>query len=458
MQKRVVVIGGGPGGYTAALRASQLGAAVTLVEKKHVGGTCLNAGCIPTKSLLDSSFMWHRGGRLFHRQDSGEVPWNLIMARKSEAVRKLRGGVEGLLRAGKVTVVNGTATLLNKQTVAVEGERTHTLEADILVLATGSRPVRPRIAGIDLPGVVTSDEILEIDALPKRLAIIGGGVIGMEFATIFAELGVKVEVVEAAARLLPNWDSDISSRLRKHLEAHGVTFQLGKKVEAIEEHEGSPAIRLADGGRTAADLVLLAVGREAVLDQLGLELAGVKMNGKKIAVNAFQQTSQSSVYAVGDCSSPVMLAHAAMAEATVAIEHALGLSPRPVDYECVPQCVYTHPEAAMVGLTREQAEARGFDVREGVFPLKASGRASVEGDPAGLIKVVAEKRYGRVLGAHLLAPHATEMIAAIGLAITLEATTDELLQTIYPHPTIAEGLHEAVLASYGKAIHLPNRA
>lgn len=456
MKRRLIVIGGGPGGYTAALRASQLGAEVTLIEKGPLGGTCLNVGCIPTKSLLDSSHIWAKSTSLFPENVINPVPWHSILSRKNKAVQQLRLGVEGLLRAGKIKVVQGTAFLSKEKKVIVNGDTNHPYEADAIILATGSRPVLPPIPGMDLAGVVTSDQLLSLETLPKRLAIIGGGVIGIEFATVFTELGVEVHVIEAAERILPNMDAIIANSLKEHLGKQQVAFSLGKKVQSISEKEKDMLeLTLSDGSSMKADLVLVSVGREAVIEPLMLEEAGVLVDRRKIKVNAFQQTSQWGLYAVGDCASQMMLAHVAMAEGKVAAEHALGLSPERIAYDLVPQCIYSHPEAAMVGLTSEEARNRGFEIEEGIFPLVASGRALVEGETAGLIKLVTDKKYGRILGVHLLAPHATEIIAQAALALTLEATADEVMKTIYPHPTIVEGLQEAALAISGNAIHLP---
>ncbi|MEJ8545226.1 dihydrolipoyl dehydrogenase [Brevibacillus borstelensis] len=456
MKKRLIVIGGGPGGYTAALRGSQLGADVTLIEKGQLGGTCLNVGCIPTKSLLESSQIWAKSIQWFPENKAGEVPWTSILERKEKAVMQLRKGVEGLLRKGQIRVVKGTASLASDKKVAVAGEEQLLLEADAIILATGSRPVVPPIEGIDLPGVVTSDELLSVAELPKRLAIIGGGVIGVEFATAFSELGVDVHVIEAAERILPNMDAQLSRQLKELLERQGIAFSLGQKVVKIikKETEGLE-LQLSAGKSVQADLVLAAVGRAAVLEPLGLDKARIRVVNGKIKADAYQQTNQPGFYAVGDCASPIMLAHVAMAEGRVAAEHALGIPTQPVNFDLVPHCVYSHPEAAMAGLTAEEARNRGFDVQEGVFPLMASGRALVGGETDGFLKVVADRKYGRLLGIHLLAPHATEMIAEASLGLTLEATLDELVKTIHPHPTVAEGIQEAAMSIMGQAIHLP---
>ncbi|USG65602.1 dihydrolipoyl dehydrogenase [Brevibacillus ruminantium] len=456
MKKRLIVIGGGPGGYTAALRASQLGAEVTLIEKGELGGTCLNVGCIPTKSLLESSQVWAKSRQWYPEATAREVPWSSILKRKELAVSQLRKGVQGLLRAGKIKVIKGTASLAGGKTVTVAGEEALSLQADAIILATGSRPSLPPIEGMNLPGVVTSDELLSIQSLPKRLAIIGGGVIGVELATVCSELGVSVHVIEAADRILPNMDTQISQQLKDHLEKQKVVFSLGKKLEKIlEKGGGSLELSLSGGESVEADLVLVAVGRAAVLEPLQLERAGVEVVRGKVKVNAYQQTNQPGIYAIGDCASPIMLAHVAMAEGKIAAEHALGLAVEPLNYDLVPQGIYSHPEAAMVGLTSEEARNRGFDIEEGIFPLMASGKALVSGETTGFLKVIADKKYGRLLGIHLLAPHATEMISEASLGLTLEATIDEIIKTVYPHPTIAEGIQEAALAIKGQAIHLP---
>ncbi|CAG9622739.1 dihydrolipoyl dehydrogenase [Sutcliffiella rhizosphaerae] len=455
--KEVVVIGGGPGGYSAALRASQLGASVTLIEKSLLGGTCLNTGCIPTKSLLDSSYLWSKSNNLFQMHTNQAVPWDHVMSRKQKAVTQLRRGVASLLKAGKIRVVEGIASLSGTNQIYVHGDNSQTLHADFIILATGSRPILPPIEGIETEGVLTSNEILSLQKLPPSLSIIGGGVIGIEFATIFAELGVKVHVIEAADRILPNMDRAISEQLQAHLEKQGVHFSLENKVTAIGKSDKSEVqLTVNEGQMLTSDLVLVAVGREAVIGGLQLEENGVMVENKKIKTNSYQQTSISSIYAVGDCSTSIMLAHVAMAESKVAIEHALEYETKPVIYDYIPQCVYTHPEAAAVGLTKEEAVKRGFEVEEGVFPLQANGRALIEEETVGFLKVIADKEYGRILGVHLLMPHATEVISQATLALQLEATTEELLNMVYPHPSITEGIQEAVMDMTNSAIHLPS--
>ncbi|EST54269.1 dihydrolipoamide dehydrogenase [Brevibacillus panacihumi W25] len=458
MKKRVLVIGGGPGGYTAAIRASQLGGKVTLIEKDFLGGTCLNAGCIPTKSLLDSSGTWAKSRTLFPQHLQGEVPWKEIMARKNQAVQHLRMGVEGLLREGQIDVISGTASFTSERKVIVDGDKSKMFDADAIIIAAGSRPVRPAAPWSHIPGVITSDELLTIDRLPGSLAIIGGGVIGIEFATIFAELGVQVHVVEAAQRIVPTIDVSISSGIQANLKSLGVQFTIGSTVETIaKEGDGTFTVSLSQGETFAAELVLLAMGRKANLQPLRLDDADIQVEGGKIKVNAWQQTNHRDIYAVGDCASPVMLAHVAMMEGKLAAERAMGNPVKPIAYDLVPHCLYSHPEAAIVGLTFEEATKRGFEAEEAIFPLSASGRALVEGESQGMIKVVANKKYGQILGLHLLAPHATEFISQAALALSLEATADEVLAMIFPHPTISEGIQEAVAAIGGTAIHLPGK-
>jgi dihydrolipoamide dehydrogenase len=445
MKKRVIVIGGGPGGYTAALHASKLGAEVTLIEKNVLGGTCLNTGCIPTKSLLESSYTWYKGRSMFPENVMGDVPWKSIFSQKDAAVLKLRKGVEGLLHSGRIKVVNGVASIRQNKKVLVKGKEEQLLEGDIIIIATGSRPIVPNIEGIHLHEVGTSDDFLSMTELPKEVAIIGGGVNGIEFATILAELGLDVHLIEAANRILPTMDHDISTSLRKHLSAKGIHFYLDSRVQRIVNKDlNKVELTLSGGSTVEAERVLVAVGRKPVLEELNLDQAGILQYGNKIKVNAYQQTSIEGIYAIGDCASPIMLAHVAMAEGKVAIEHALGMETEPVIYDFVPQCTYSHPEAAMVGITSVEAAIRGFEYEEHVFSLRGSGRALIEKENSGFIKVIADKIYGRVLGVHLLCPNATEMISHATLALTLESTIDELANMIYPHPSIVEGIQEAL--------------
>jgi dihydrolipoamide dehydrogenase len=447
MKKELIVIGGGPGGYTAALRASQLGAEVTLIEKNDLGGTCLNYGCIPTKSLLESSHTWYKSTTMFPGNVNGEMPWESIFSRKNAAVLQLRKGVEGLLHSGKIKIIYGVASLIGDKKVLVQGKENHELEADAIIIATGSRPVLPKIEGIQTEGVCTSDELLSMKMLPEKIAIIGGGVIGIEFATIFAELGLGVHVIEAADRILPNMDKDISLSLQKHLEKMGVHFSLNNKVQKVADSSiNNVTLTLSEGSPIHAGLVLVAVGREAVVDNLKHDQVGIIQEGRKIKVDSFQQTNINGIYAIGDCASPIMLAHVAMAEGKIAAEHALGYAPELINYDFVPQCIYSHPEAAMVGLTSNEAKRRGFAFNEGIFSLRASGRAVIEGESTGFIKVVSDKKYGQILGIHLLCPNATEIISHATLALSLESTIDEIKNLIYPHPSIVEGIQEAVLS------------
>lgn len=459
---RVTVIGGGPGGYVAAIRAAQLGGEVTLVNKGPLGGVCLNAGCIPTKVLLHTAkaFETARDGLAIGlRAENVSVDWAALMERKRAAVDTLVGGVETLMATNGITVLRGEGRLLSLKEIAVKGEdgSEATVQADAVIIATGSEPVIPPVPGFDLEGVITSTEALSLEGLPASAVIVGGGVIGMEFAGLFSSLGVKVSVVEMLPEILPMFDGEVVAVLRGALERKGVTFHTSSKVTSVERSGGALLVSADTPGGPVVlegEKVLLSVGRRPVTVGLGLEEVGVKVERGRIRTDKKMETSARGVYAVGDCTSPIMLAHVASREGEIAAENALGGAAQ-MEYKTVPSAVYTSPEIASVGLSEKEALEKGHRVKIGRFPLMANGKSIILGESEGLVKFVVDEEYDEILGMHMAGPGATELIAEGALALRLEATVDEILTTVHGHPTVGEAVLEAAMAVRGSALSLP---
>ncbi len=458
----LVVVGGGTGGYVCAIRAAQLGLKAALVEKDRLGGVCLNRGCIPTKTLLRCAGAYLEAGRLaefgVRLEGTLAVDWAAMVARKDQVVRTLVGGVEGLLTGHGVEVFPGTARLIGPRRVEVVlagGDRT-TLEARHVVIATGSVPARPPIPGLDLPGVLTSDDILALAALPRRLAIIGGGVIGIEFATLFRALGVQVAVIEMLPTILPPVDQELAKRYRVLLKQQGVELRLDARVDEIAAVEGGLAVRYTvrdQQERIEADLVLNATGRVPFSQGLGLEDLGVVRQRGRVLVDDRLRTNVPGIYAIGDVTGEVLLAHVASRQGEVAAEVIAGHDSR-MDYRAVPNVVFSRPEIAGVGLTSQQAREQGLEVQVGTFPFSASGKALSQGETEGQVRLLCEPGSGKVLGMHIMGPGAGDLIAEGALAVRLGLTARELAETIHAHPTLPEAVAEAARAvAFGEAIH-----
>ena len=469
-QYDLLVIGGGPGGYVAALRAGQLGARVALVEEQYIGGVCLNVGCIPTKALLRSAEVYDavRSAKEFGIRVEGQVSpdWPSIQKRKERIVRLHTRGVASLLKRVKVTVFEGRGRLEGPRgagplVVTVSSpQEVQRVQADKVILATGARPVRLPLPGFDLPGVLDSTGALALDALPERLLIVGGGVIGCEFASIFATLGVQVTIIEMLDRLLPMMDVEVSAELARAFKKLRIQSFLGSRANSITATSSSAAgdgLRVSfttpEGEQTIeVDKVLVSVGRRANVEDLGLESIGVRVD-RGIPVNEHLETNVPGLYAIGDVTGQWWLAHVASKQGVVAAENVCG-HPARMDYGAVPACVFTYPEIASVGLTEAQAREQGYDVLIGKFPFAANAKASIYGDRQGFVKIVSESKYGEVLGLHVVGPHASDLILEGGLALSMEATLDEIEATIHAHPTLGETIHEAALAAHGIALHV----
>ncbi len=458
----VVVIGGGPGGYTAAIRAAQLGLRAALVEKEEkLGGICLNWGCIPTKALLKQAELY----RLFQRADEfgftvGQVgfDWKKVIQRSRQVSERLSKGVEYLMKKNKVEVVHGRGRLLPGPKVEVrDGTVVNTLTARHIILATGSRP--QTLPGVQLDGnqVITSREAMILAALPKSLAIIGAGAIGVEFAYFFNAFGTQVTLLEALPQILPREDEEVAGILTKSLAKQGIQIATGVQVSAVKI--GAKEVEVRYRGKEGevvlkAEKVLMAVGVVGNTEDLGLEALGVKTVKGAVEVNERQETNVKGICAIGDVAGPPQLAHVAAAEAVAAVEFIAGHQRAPIDRGSIPFCTYCQPQVASMGLSEAQAKKAGHQVKVGRFPFSASGKALASGESEGLVKLVFDAKFGELLGASIIGAEATELIAELGLAKHLEATYEELIHTIHAHPTLSEGVMEAAGEAFGLALNL----
>ncbi len=453
----LVVIGGGPAGYLAAIRAAQLGVTVALVEQAEFGGVCLNRGCIPTKALLhtvDLAVLGRKGKEFGVTEQGPLVIWPAAHSRKERVIKSLRLGVEHLLKNDKISVFRGRGSIVTPEEVTVEmSEGTTVLRCKKLLVATGSASVRPPIPGAEL--AMTSDELLSLAEVPTSLAIIGGGAIGLEFAQMFNGLGTKVTVLEMAEQVLPQEDAEMAGEVLKLLKRQGLQIQVAASVRAIKPVEGGAALSFTVGGKEMfleVSHVLLATGRKpAVPGELIALGAAVGPSGALLVDERFA-TSIPGIYAAGDVTGGKLLAHKAYAEGKAAVENALGFSSS-LKPQTIPACVYIQPELATVGLNEAEALAAGYEVRVGRFHFRNNGRALALGERDGLVKVVTDKQTQVILGAQILGAHATELISELTLAVTLGLTADVLADLVHPHPTLSEAVMEACADVIGRAIH-----
>jgi len=452
----LAILGSGPGGYVAAVRAAQLGSKVALVEVADLGGVCLNRGCIPTKTLVECARVFvqaQRAGEFGVRIAGVAVDFPAMMARKARVVETLRRGVEGLMKRYQVEVIRGRGRLLDRHRLAIRaGDGEEVISAQRIIIATGSAPVRPAMFPFDGKAVLTSDEALNLDYLPASVLIVGGGYIGCEFAGFFSALGTQVTIVEVMERLIPHTDEEIAGELLRSFKKRRVTVHLGTRVESMVTGAGGVRAKLASGQEVAAEKVIVSVGRQPNVSDLGLETAGVRVENGAVAVDEHCQTSVPNIYAIGDVTGKVMLAHAASYQAKVAVEHMYGRERR-ADYHVMPAVFFTSPQVGTVGLSETQAKGRGFRVRCVCTPFQVLGKAHALGETSGFIKIVAEEKTGEVLGVHIIGPEATSLIAEAALALRLECTVEELANTIHAHPTLPEGIMEAAEAWLGHPIH-----
>ena len=468
----IVIIGGGMGGYVAAIRASQLGARVALIERDRLGGTCLNRGCIPTKAMIHDADLVRQvtsGAFCLEAEGGWRINFERLQARKREVVEQLVGGVERLLRNARIETLNGTGRILRPGLVQVTGptsdgaEQTREVAARAIIIASGSVPAPTPIPGTDLPGVLTSDDILEIEAVPKRLVIIGASVVGVEFACLFEALGSQVIMLERQMMLRES-EQQLVRRLRALMTRRGIAIKISVEPEVIEcPPEGALCVPYTDGDehlRAAGDVVLQATGRWPYTAGLGLEELGIAMDGRAIKVDEHLQTNIPGLYAVGDCIGGPMLAHVASYEGEVAVENILG-RPRTADLSVVPNCVFAAPELAGVGLTEAEAKETGLPFLVSRFPFNINGRALTLGDSDGQIRMLCadqgDGHGGKVLGVHILGPHAGDLIAEAALAMQVGATAQDIADTIHAHPTLPEAMREAALGQLDGAIHYEQR-
>jgi dihydrolipoamide dehydrogenase len=461
MDVDVAVLGGGPGGYTAAIRAAQLGAKVACIEKEpELGGTCLRVGCIPTKAWVQTAFALKQAEESFAkfgvRVGEATLDFAASNAWKAGVVKQMTQGVAGLFKANGVEWVKGVGRFSDANTIAVEGGETVSFKQAIV--STGSFPLRPPIQGLDSPRCVDSTGLLAQVDLPRRLVILGGGIIGCEFASIFRRFGAEVTIIEMLDKLIPQEDADASKELAKQFGRHGIALQLGKQCTGVDDDGSELTVHFGDGETVQADLMLVSVGRAPLVEGLGLEEIGVQLDKRKgIAADERRRTTVPHIYAVGDCAGYWQLAHTAFREGEVAAENACGHDAI-VDNRAVPRPIYTEPEIAAVGLTEVEArEQYGDDVAVGRFPWVANARAVMQDETVGWVKSIHETRYGELLGLVMVGPHVTDLVEAGVVAIDAEATVETVADGMAPHPTLSEAIKEAGLAALGRAIHIPNK-
>ena len=480
----VAIVGAGPGGYVAALRAAQLGGRVVLIERGPVGGVCVNEGCIPTKARIETaSRVW----QLTHEQDFGievrdySFDFSRARERENQVVQTLVKGIELLLRTAKVRLLRGSGRFLDQHTieVALNEGGTEQVRARKVIIATGSVPSSPPVAGLEKAGdgILFNRQALELDHVPGSILVLGAGPVGLEFAQIFARLGSEVTLVEMLPSIAPTEDPDISRLLDRVLRKEGIKIMTGARLTHVEDARGlkRATITTQNGEEeVTAEYILVATGRRPDVEGLGLEAAGVELAqlapgepagyggvgqpGVRIArgaigVDEYLRTNVPDIYAIGDVTGGWLLAHVAFQQGEIAAENALGTS-NPMNYKVVPRVIYTRPEVASVGLTEAQAKEAGFEVRVGRFPLAANGRALGLGENIGLTKIVAEAKYGEVLGIHIIAPEAGELLGEVSMAMALEATLDEFAAVMHPHPTISETVRESALSALGRPLHV----
>ncbi len=454
----VGIIGGGPGGYVAAIKAAQLGGNVCLIEKGEWGGTCLNRGCIPTKTLFAVANLATQiqEASAFGVQVNGEttIDYTQVLSHKASVVQQLEGGIAKLLQANKVDVLKGTAALINKNTIIVNklDGTTEELHAKNVIIATGSEPAEPPILEIDENQVLTTTGILNLTELPESLLIVGGGISGCEFASIFNAFGCRVTILELLPTILATEDTQVIRHIQLFMKRKGITIHTRAKLTHVKKSDKHVTAVLESGEEFTAEKMLVSIGRRYNTDGIGLEKTGVRTEGGKIVVDTQMQTNIPGIYSVGDVASRYLLAHVASAEGKVAAENCLGASVE-MDYQLIPWCVFTLPEIGHAGMTEEEATAEGYEVKTGRFPYAANGKALGLRETDGFVKIVSDTDSGDILGVHIVGAQASTLIHEAAVAVRLGATARDLAHTVHAHPTLSEMLMESAEAVDGKAIH-----
>ena len=455
----LIVIGSGPGGYVAAIRAAQLGMKTAVVEKSDIGGVCLNWGCIPSKSLIRNAEIINLLGRAdeFGIEVSGiNYDFGKAIDRSRKVVRKLTKGVEFLLKKNNVDCFQDAAILEDKHTVNLVNTNEKHVGKNIII-ATGARPRNIPGLDIDRKTIITSREALEFKDVPESIVIIGGGAVGVEFGYVYSQYGAQVTIVELESRIVPTEDEEISAYLQKSLEKHGIKVKTNTKFESVQVENGEATVTVLENQETdiiKAGRVLVAVGMTGNVEELGLEGIGVDISRGYINVDSNMQTNIPGIYAIGDVTGKMLLAHVASTQGVFVVESIAGFEPTGLDYDLMPRAIYCHPQVASFGLTENQAREKGYELNIGRFPLSASGKAIAMGETEGMVKVVAEKEIGDILGVHMIGAEVTELLGEIGMARMLESTTEELGWLTHPHPTISEAIKEAALDAQGGAVHI----
>lgn len=458
--KDVVVIGGGPGGYVAAIRAAQLGASTALIEKEELGGTCLNVGCIPTKAFAKIAELY---GKMKKSSEMGinvegiSLDFHAVQAHKQKVVKTLKGGIAYLLEESNVQVIQGKADLTGPQKVTVtskDGE-TQIINASHIIIATGAKPME--LPGLEFDGdkILNSTDMLQLEEIPESLIVVGGGIIGIELACIYAQFGTKVTMVEIMPELLPFCDAKVTSLLKSELTAKGVSISVKTKVIKHERDEKTITATLQKGEKVwevKAEKMLVAAGRKPFIGVGGIESLGIETNNGAIVVNEYLETNVSGIYAIGDVIGGYQLAHVASHEGTTAAENCMGHKKK-MDYRVVPNCIYTVPEVGMVGINEKQAKEQYSEVQVGSFPFSACGKAVASGDTKGFVKIIADKESGKIVGTFIIGGTATDMIHEAALAMQKGVTIEEIIETIHAHPTLSESFHEAAMIAAKRPLH-----
>ena len=451
----IVIIGGGPGGYVAAIRAAQLGKKVAIIEESLLGGVCSNWGCIPTKSLLKNADVLDiikNASKYGIEIPEYKVHWDKVIKRSRNISKRLNKGIEYLMNKNKIEFINSRAILKNANTVLINDSKEE-INADFIILATGTTQKNLPNLAIDGKQIISSKEAMILDNIPKRMLVVGGGAIGIEFAHLYNVFGSDITIVEAMPRILPNEDEDISKELSTIFSRRKINILTGKTVNKVNKTK--KGITVSIGKETIeTDIVLVAVGVTGNISNIGLEKVGLKTNNGFINKNTFLQTNIKNIYTIGDVSGPPLLAHVASAEGIIAVEHICGLDVNEMRYDNIPACTYCNPEIASVGLTESQAKEKGYTLKIGKFPFRALGKSLADGNHDGFVKVIYDDKYGELLGCHIIGYNASNLISEVGIARMLETTYHEILKTIHPHPTLSEAISEATANALDEAIHI----